>query len=282
MAKNLSQNLLVVLESLPEIKYGCRPVGAHAEVFRFQLGIVINSAPVMDRLEDRQCLCDLLRSHPKLLPSMLSLERRTNSKAVQNKLLRSLGVRRTSGAAFEEMLYHPLVVIYQPMLRLLHHIITYQVYVDLRDRALLYLKLLTHAGSASLGVLMRGDSMDVDRETQKLARVLPKTIRLVNGPVPLSHYLQVVGRAKKGRALWIISVRSSSSQLEERSFPHAAVCVVETQVIGSASGETRAKITSSLSSGSKSPFQTTAIRTFQLSQRVLKSTWATCNRRQPV
>ena len=71
--------------------------------------------------------------------------------------------------------------------------------------------------------------MDVDREAEKLARVL----------------------------------RSSSSQLEERSFPHAAVCVVETQVIGSASGKTRAKITSSLSSGSKSPFQTTAIRTFR-------------------
>ena len=69
------------------------------------------------------------------------------------------------------MLYHPPVVIYQPMSRLLHHIITFQVYVDLRDRALLYLKLLTHAGSASLGVLMRGGSMDVDRETQKLARV---------------------------------------------------------------------------------------------------------------
>ena len=90
-AKNLPQNLLVVLESLPEIKYGCRPVGAHDEVFRFLLGIVINSAPVTDRLEDRQCLSDLLRSHPKLLSSMLSLERRTNSKAVQNKLLRSLG-----------------------------------------------------------------------------------------------------------------------------------------------------------------------------------------------
>ena len=44
---------------------------------------------------------------------------------------------------------------------------------------------------------MRGGSMDVERETQKLARVLPKTIRLVNGPVPLSHYLQVVGRAIK-------------------------------------------------------------------------------------
>ena len=57
----------------------------------FSRGIVINSAPVMDRLENRQCLCDLLRSRPKLLPSMLSLERRTNSKAIQNKLLRSLG-----------------------------------------------------------------------------------------------------------------------------------------------------------------------------------------------
>ena len=83
------------------------------------------------------------------------------------------------------------------MLRLLHHIITYQVYVVLLDRALLHLKLLPHAGSASLGVLVRSGSMDVDWETQKLARVLPKTIRLVNGPVLFSYYLQVVGRAKK-------------------------------------------------------------------------------------
>ena len=159
-------------------------------------------------------------------------------------------------------MYHPLVVIYQPMLRRLHHMITYQVYVDLRDRALLYLKLLTHAGSASLGVLMRGGSGERSC-----------------APFSLSSSRWT---SEESWALWIISVRSSSSQLEERSFPHAAVCVVETQVIGSASGETQAKSTSSLSSGSKLPFQTTAIRTFQLSQRVLKSTWATCNRRQSV
>ena len=98
------------------------------------------------------------------------------------------------------MLYHPLAVIYQPMLRLLHHIITYQAYVDLRDRALLYLKLLTHVGSASLSVLMRGGSMDADRETQKLVRVLPKTIRLKDGPVPpfLTFFKSLDERRKLG------------------------------------------------------------------------------------
>jgi len=238
-----------VLESLSEFKYCCRPVGAHAVVFRFLLRIVINFAPDMDRLEVTQCLCDLLRSHPKLLPSMLSLERRTNSKAVQYKLLRSLGefvarleppsriqcyfgllvtlsetswldpgyvmtaLRRLVFCSSltlswqvgmrvlitcrQVMLYHPQAVIYQPMLRLLHHITTYQACVDLRDRALLYLKLLTHAGSASLGILMRGSSTDVDQMTQMLAPVLPKTIRLVNGPVPFLTFFKSLDERRK-------------------------------------------------------------------------------------
>jgi len=87
----LPRNLLAVLESLSEFKYCCRPVGAHAVVFRFLLRVIIHFAPEMDRLEVPQCLCDLLGAHPRLLPSVLSVERRTNSKAVQYKLLRSLG-----------------------------------------------------------------------------------------------------------------------------------------------------------------------------------------------
>ena len=45
-----------------------------------------------------------------------------------------------------------------------------------------------------------------------------------------SHWTRV-----ESWAFWIISVRSSSSQLKELNFPHAAVGVEETQVIGSAS-----------------------------------------------
>ena len=70
-----------------------------------------------------------------------------------------------------------------------------------------------------------------DGETQKHVRVLPKTICLKDGPVAFSHILQVVGRAKKiehSGSSWFFS-----SQLEKRSFAHAAVCEVEAQVIGS-------------------------------------------------
>ena len=73
--------------------------------------------------------------------------------------------------------------------------------------------------------------MDGVRETQKLVRVLPKTIRVKDGPVAFSHILQVVERAKKighSGSSWFFS-----SQVEERSFAHAAVCEIEAQVIGS-------------------------------------------------
>ena len=48
--------------------------------------------------------------------------------------------------------------------------------------------------------------MDGDRETQKLVRVLPKTIRVKDGPVAFSHIHQVVGRAKNILAFWIIMI----------------------------------------------------------------------------
>lgn len=95
------------------------------------------------------------------------------------------------------MLSHPQAVVYQPMLRLLHHLATYQGCVDLRDRALLYLRLLTHAGSASLGTLFHPNSADVEQMTQMLTPVLPKTIRLVNGPVPFLRFFKSLDERKK-------------------------------------------------------------------------------------
>uniref|UniRef100_A0A7S4RBY2 Adaptor-related protein complex 5 beta subunit n=1 Tax=Alexandrium monilatum TaxID=311494 RepID=A0A7S4RBY2_9DINO len=236
ISRRLPRNLLVVLEALSEFKYCCRPVGAHAVVFRFLLRVVIGFAPEMERLEVPQCLCDLLRSHPRLLPSVLSVERHTISDAVQYKLLHSLGdfvsrleppsriqcyfgllvtlsqtpwldpnyvmtaLRRLVFCPSASLswpvgmrvlitcrrviLSHPQAVIYQPMLRLLHHLATYQGCVDLRDRALLYLRLLTNVGSASLGTLLHPNPADVERMTQMLTPVLPKTLRLVGGPVP--------------------------------------------------------------------------------------------------
>lgn len=94
------------------------------------------------------------------------------------------------------MLYHPQAVIYQTMLRLLHHLATYQQCVDIRDRALLYLRLLTHSGSASLGTLLHGDPEEVARMTQMLTPVLPKTIRLVNGPVPFLTFFKSLDERK--------------------------------------------------------------------------------------
>ena len=77
------------------------------------------------------------------------------------------------------------------MRRLLHHLATYQDCVDLRDRALLYLRLLTHAGSASLGTLFHDPSPgEVEEMTRKLTPVLPKTIRLVHGPVPFLRFFK--------------------------------------------------------------------------------------------
>lgn len=249
VSKRLPNNLLVVLESLSEFKYCVRPVGAHAVVFRFLLRVVITFAPDMDRLDVCDCLCDLLRSHPKLLPSVLSVERRTNSKAVQYKLLQSLGefvsrlepptriqcyfgllvtlsetswldpsyvmtaLRRLVFCPSSQlswpvgmrvlitcrqvMLYHPQAIIYQPMLRLLHHLATYQGCVDLRDRALLYVRLLTHAGSASLGTLLHGNPGDVEQMANMLTPVLPKTIRLVNGPVPFLTFFKSLDERRK-------------------------------------------------------------------------------------
>merc|ERR1719265_315425 len=94
------------------------------------------------------------------------------------------------------MLSHPQAVVYQPMLRLLHHLATYHSCVDLRDRALLYLRLLTHAGSASLGTLFHGNPGDVVQMTQMLTPVLPKTIRLVNGPVPFLTFFKSLDERK--------------------------------------------------------------------------------------
>ena len=224
ISRKLPRNLLTVLEALSEFRYCCRPVGAHAVVFRFLLRIVINFAPEMDRLEVPENLCELLRAHPRLLPSVLSVEQRANSEAVQFKLLSSFGdfvarleppsriqcyfgllvtLSETSWldpsyslTALRRLVFcpsstltwsvgmrvlitcrrlilsHPQAVIYQPMLRLLHHLATYQSCVDLRDRALLYLRLLTHAGSASLGSLFQPNPRDVDHMTQMLTPVI--------------------------------------------------------------------------------------------------------------
>lgn len=239
-AKSLPRNLLSVLEALSEFKYCCRPVGSHAVVFRFLLRIVIGFAPEMEKLEVPRCLCDHLRWHPRLLPSVLSVERRANSKAVQYKLLHSLGdfvarleppsriqcyfgllvtlsettwldpsyvmtaLRRLVFCPSSTMswqvgmrvlitcrriiLSHPQAVIYQPMLRLLHHLATYQGCIDLRDRALLYLRLLTHAGSASLATLFHPNPGDVAQMAKRLTPVLPKTFHLVHGPVPFLRF----------------------------------------------------------------------------------------------
>ena len=211
----------------------------------------------------------------KLLPSMLSLERRTNSKAVQNKLLRSLG---ESVARLEP-----------PSRRCCTNRCCDCCTTSSRTRFMLTcatgLSFSEAPHTCWVGFSRCPDAWGFNGCGSGNAEACSSSSKdHTPGERSCAPFSLSSSRwtSEESWAFWIISVRSSSSQLEERSFPHAAVCVVETQVIGSASGETRAKITSSLSSGSKSPFQTTAIRTFQLSQRVLKSTWATCNRRQPV
>jgi len=288
LASTLPSNLLIVLEALSEFKYCIRPVGAQAVVFRFLLRVVINFAPEMDRLSVTQCLCDLLRSHPRLLPSMLSIERWTNSKAVQYKLLRSLGEfvskleppsriqyyfgllvilsqtpwldpsyviialrrlvfspsshltwrmgMRVLITCRQVMLYHPQSLIYKPLLRLLHHLATYQDCVDLRDRALLYLKLLTHAGSASLGTLLQVNAGDVDQMMQMLTPVLPKTVKLVNGPVPfLTFFKSPVERVKLGIldercAVFVLPVASVCRTEEKAEVQKAADPSVPTYI----------------------------------------------------
>eukprot|EP00929_Paragymnodinium_shiwhaense_P043214 TRINITY_DN22256_c0_g1_i1.p1 TRINITY_DN22256_c0_g1~~TRINITY_DN22256_c0_g1_i1.p1 ORF type:complete len:1137 (-),score=158.10 TRINITY_DN22256_c0_g1_i1:10-3420(-) len=276
----LPKNLLVVCESMSEFMYCCRPVGAHAVVFRFLLRVVINFAQEMDRLEVPQTLCDLLRSHPRLLPSVLSLARRSNSEAVQYQLLRSLGdfvarleppsriqcyfgllvtLSETSWldpsyvmCALRRLVFcrsstltwnvgmrvlitcrrvilsHPQAVIYQPMQRLLHHLANFQGNVDLRDRALLYLRLLTHAGSASLGTLFHPNPGDVEEMTQMLTPVLPKTIRLVSGPVPFLKFFKSIDERRK---LGILDGQCAVLVLPSSSNP-AQAAVVDKSIIG--------------------------------------------------
>ncbi|CAE7201791.1 ap5b1 [Symbiodinium microadriaticum] len=249
LSQNLPSNLLIVLESLSEFKYCHRPVGAHAVVFRFLLRVLIDFAPEMDRLEVPQSLCDMLRSHLRLLPSVLALNQRVNSKAVQWKLLHSLGqfvsrleppsrIQRYFGllvilsetpwldpsyvlTALHRLVFcpsssltweagvrvlitcrriilsHPQAVIYQPMLRLLQHLATYQSDVDLRDRSLLYLRLLSHSGPAALGALFNPHPANMQRMTQMLSPVLPRTVRLINGPVPFLRFVKSPDERKK-------------------------------------------------------------------------------------
>ncbi|CAE8685665.1 unnamed protein product [Polarella glacialis] len=243
ISQTMPTNLLVVLESLSEFKYCFRPVGAHAVVFRFLLRILIDFSSDVDGLEVPLTLCDLLRSHPRLLPSVLALYEQANSRAVQYKLLHSLGdfvsrleppsrIQKYFGllvilsetpwldpsyvlTALKRLVFcpssslswqagmrvlitcrrvilsHPQAAIYQPMFRLLQHLSTYQSDVDLRDRALLYLRLLTHAGPAELGALFNPNPGDVQRMTQTLPPVLPKTVRLINGPVPFLRLVKL-------------------------------------------------------------------------------------------
>ena len=60
-------------------------------VFRFLLRILLQFPRYLDDLEVPEGLCDLLRSQPHLLPSMLSVVRHAKSRPVQFKLLQSLG-----------------------------------------------------------------------------------------------------------------------------------------------------------------------------------------------
>eukprot|EP00913_Durusdinium_trenchii_P033904 g31736.t1 len=206
----------------------------------------------MDRLEVPQELCDMLRSCLGVLPSVLALNQRVKSQAVQYKLLHSLGsfvscleppsriqryfgllvilseiswldpsyvltalhrlVFSPSSLSWEAgmrvlitcrrmILSHPQAVIYQPMLRLLQHLATYQSDVDLRDRALLYLRLLSHSGPAALGALFNPHPGNMQRMTQMLSPVLPLTVRLVNGPVP---FLRLVKSPQERKRLGLL------------------------------------------------------------------------------
>lgn len=248
LSQILPSNLLIVLESLSEFKYCQRPVGAHAVVFRFLLRVLIDFPSEMDRLEVPQELCDMLRSRLCLLPSVLALNQRVNSQAVQYKLLHSLGhfvshleppsrIQRYFGllvilseipwldpsyvlTALRRLVFcpscltweagmrvlitcrrmilsHPQAVIYQPMLRLLQHLATYQSDVDLRDRALLYLRLLSHSGPAALGSLFNPHPGNMQRMTQMLSPVLPLTVRLKNGPVPFLRLMKAPQERKR-------------------------------------------------------------------------------------
>ncbi|CAE7210340.1 RPL26L1 [Symbiodinium sp. CCMP2592] len=237
LSQNLPSNLLIVLESLSEFKYCYRPVGAHAVVFRFLLRVLIDFAPEMDRLEVPQSLCDMLRSHLRLLPSVLALNQRVNSKAVQWKLLHSLGqfvsrleppsrIQRYFGllvilsetpwldpsyvlTALHRLVFcpsssltweagvrvlitcrriilsHPQAVIYQPMLRLLQHLATYQSDVDLRDRSLLYLSL-----PSTFAMKQKATVTCSRRKNRKAYFTAPSHIRRVLMSAPLSKDLR--------------------------------------------------------------------------------------------
>jgi hypothetical protein len=86
------------------------------------------------------------------------------------------------------MLYHQQATIYEPMTRILSHMAKFHQDVDIRDRALLYLRLLTHAGSGALGRFLRADQEHVENLGADLVPVLPKSIRLVGGPVPFLSF----------------------------------------------------------------------------------------------
>lgn len=291
MAKQLPRNLLSVLEALSEYKYCCRPVGSHAVVFRFLLRVVNDFAPEMETLEVPQCLCDHLRCHPRLLPSVLAVERRAKSKAVQYKLLHSLGdfvarleppsrihcyfgllvtlsettwldpsyvmsaLRRlvfcpSSTLSWQVgmrvlitcrriILSHPQAVIYQPMVRLLHHLATYSSCIDLRDRALLYLRLLTHAGSASLATLFHPNPGDVAQMAKRLTSVLPKTFHLVHGPVPFLRFFKSLeerrrlGITDRQSAVFVLPTGSAGAVLAAAAGAGQAVGAVARCGVGS-------------------------------------------------
>ena len=147
------------------------------------------------------------------------------------------------------MLYHPPVVIYQPMLRLLHQIITYQVYVDFA-RPGSPISQAPH--TCWVGFSRCPDAWGINGCGSGNGEACSSSSKdHTPGERSCAPFSLSSSRwtSEENWAFWIISVLSSSSQLDERSFPHAAVCVVETQVIGSASGEIRAKITSSLGGG---------------------------------
>jgi len=279
-SKQIPKNLLSVLEALSEFKYCCRPVGSHAVVFRFLLRILSDFAPEMEELGVPECLCDHLRCHPRLLPSVLAVERRANSKAVQYKLLHSLGdfvsrleppsrvqcyfgllvtlsettwldpsyvmtaLRRlvfcpSSSLSWQVgmkvlitcrrvLLNHQQAVIYKPMVRLLHHLASYQPCIDLRDRAALYLRLLTHAGSTPLASLFHPNAGEITQLAQQLTPVLPKTYRLVHGPVPFLHFFKSLderrklGILDKQCAVFVLPETSNKIGEEENSGQKAA------------------------------------------------------------
>eukprot|EP00397_Hematodinium_sp_SG-2012_P005269 GEMP01005287.1.p1 GENE.GEMP01005287.1~~GEMP01005287.1.p1 ORF type:complete len:778 (+),score=147.42 GEMP01005287.1:538-2871(+) len=97
----------------------------------------------------------------------------------------------------EVMLYHEQKVIYEPMTRLLYHLAHHENCVDLRDRAQLYLRLLTHLGTAALGSLLVRNRDKIHELPQMLVPVLPRTIRLDVGTVPFLSFLKSYDERKR-------------------------------------------------------------------------------------